>query len=59
MNAAQVRLVMDIVMISITTWTATMTVETVVDVISTSSTAQIANALTPLETCSQQEQLVQ
>ena len=53
LNATQDRLVMDIVMISITTWTATMTVETVEDVMSKYSTAQHANALTPLETCPQ------
>ena len=47
---------MDIVMTSITKWILTMTVETVVDVISTSNTAQIANALTPMETCPQQQQ---
>ena len=58
-NATKVRLGTDIVMISITTWTATMTVETVVDLISTSTTAQIANALTPMETWSQQQKLLQ
>ena len=52
-------LVMDIVIKSITTWTATTVVENVVDVMSKYSTAQNANALTQLETCSQQQQLVQ
>ena len=36
---------MGIVMISITTWTVTMMVETVVDVVSTHNTAQFVDAL--------------
>ena len=40
---------MGIVMISITTWTVTMMVETVVDVTSTHNTAQSADALIQME----------
>ena len=48
-SATQDGLVMDIVMASIT-WTAKMSVNTVVDVTSTYNTAQICNALTPIKT---------
>ena len=52
-NATQewfvMNIVMNIVMTPITRKTATMTVETVVDVTSTNNTAQIVNALTPME----------
>jgi hypothetical protein len=48
---------------TLTTWTATMMVETVVDVLSTNNTAQTANALTAMEVLSgtvcTQQQLVQ
>ena len=49
--ATQRGLLMDIVMVSITTWTATMMVETVVDVMSAYYTValwKIANALIPI-----------
>ena len=46
---------MDIVIKSITTWTATAMVESVVDVMSKYSTAQNANALNLMETCPQQQ----
>ena len=45
---------MGIVMISITTWTVTMMVETAVDVTSTHNTAQSADALTQMETGAEQ-----
>ena len=48
-HATQDGVVMDIVMISITTWTVTMMVETVVDVTSTHNTAQSADALIQME----------
>ena len=47
--ATQDGLLMDIVMVSITTWTATMMVETVVDEKSKHDTAQITNALIPMK----------
>ena len=48
--ATQDLLLMDIVMVSITTWTATMMVETVVDVMSTHNTVTLhATALIPME----------
>ena len=40
---------MDIAMVSITTWTDTMKVETIMDVLSTNNTAQIGNVLIPME----------
>ena len=43
-------LVMHIVMMSITTWTAVMMVETVVDVTLTHNTAQYVHALIQMET---------
>ena len=48
-HATQDGVVMGIVMISITTWTVTMMVETVVDVTSTHNTAQSADALIQME----------
>ena len=48
--ATQDGLLMDIVMVSITTWTATMMVETVVDVMSAHNTVALhATALIPME----------
>merc|ERR1711971_306014 len=48
--AMQDGLLMDIVMVSITTWTATMMVETVVDVMSAHNTVALhATALIPME----------
>ena len=48
--ATQDLLLMDIVMVSITTWTATMMVETVVDVMSAHNTVAIhATALIPMK----------
>ena len=47
----------DIVRTSITTWTATMMVETVVDVMSKQNTAQIANALILMEVGMEQHAL--
>ena len=48
--ATQDGLLMDIVMVTITTWTATMMVETVADVMATYYTVpvQVANALIPI-----------
>ena len=48
-DATRDGLVMDIVMISITTWTAAMMVETVVDVMSKQVTAMYADALIQME----------
>ena len=48
-HATQDGVVMGIVMISITTWTVTMMVETVVDVTSTHNTAQSVDALIQME----------
>ena len=50
LHATQDGLLMDIVMILITTWIAIMMVETVVDVTSTQNGVQNANALIPMET---------
>ena len=49
MHATQDGLLMDFVMILITTWIAVMMVETVVDVTSTQRGVQNANALIPME----------
>ena len=48
-HATQDGVVMGIVMISITTWTVAMMVETVVDVMSTHNTVQSADALIQME----------
>ena len=48
-DATQDGLVMHIVMISITTWTAAMMAETVVDVTLTHNTAQFVHALIQME----------
>jgi FtsZ-binding cell division protein ZapB len=48
-HATQDGVVMGIVMISITTWTVTMMVETVVDVVWTHNTAQFVDALIQME----------
>ena len=48
-DATRDGLVMDIVMISITTWTATMMVETVADVMLTQTGARYAHALIQME----------
>ena len=58
-DATQDGLGMHIVMILIITWIATMMVETVVDVMSTHNTAQIANAWILMEAGAEQRVLKQ